>query len=644
LTVGRFIDADDRTAAMLARTPDDPELLVYAGASKAHLTDPNRGLWALDQAWRERADPEVARDLLRPSTSSSDDRAAENSFRRAYALDPVNYRTRLGLASFLWATGRLAEGADYLKRMADEQPAASFVHRTLGLYYEHAGRPAEAERYLTSAAAGGDRDSRLALAEYWTRHDQQDRGLAILESLASADDKDGAVAVRVAEVNLTIGNIDRASEWADRTLSVQPAHPRALLVRAQVLLRKHDPAAALDAARRALAADPTSANARLVLARAYANAGDPQRAFDSFVEAGYGRSKDRAVAAEIAEVALDLGRDGVAETFATQSLLFDPANTAAAVTLGTVQVRRGDFTAAARTIGKLPPEPRVLILQAAIQAGRGSIEAARATYMRVLDQHADSLPALSGLVDLEIASGRAAEVRPRVDRAAQAYPRDSGYLLLLARVIRAQGNLRLAEDTLQTILRNDAEHVDAVAQLADLLKEQRRFDDARRMIERAITLRPTSVKLRMIAAAVLEGLGRPADARTQYEEVIKLDEDNHLAAVRLAALYAADDDNLNAALRLASTAKQHLQSDPEVDDVLGWIYVRKFMPASGLSYLESAVRAQPNRADFRYHLGIAYQRMGRIGKAREQLAKALEIEDDFPEADNARQVLSAIGK
>jgi tetratricopeptide (TPR) repeat protein len=67
---------------------------------------------------------------------------------------------------------------------------------------------------------------------------------------------------------------------------------------------------------------------------------------------------------------------------------------------------------------------------------------------------------------------------------------------------------------------------------------------------------------------------------------------------------------------------------PSFKETLGWIdYLREdYASATGL--LEQAAAALPNRPLVRYHLGMSYINGGQMGKASEQLKKALELTPD----------------
>ena len=83
-----------------------------------------------------------------------------------------------------------------------------------------------------------------------------------------------------------------------------------------------------------------------------------------------------------------------------------------------------------------------------------------------------------------------------------------------------------------------------------------------------------------------------------------------VAAYKLASLQAEQGENLDVALALAVTAVQGLPNDPGANDAIGWIHVRKNLPRVGLPHLENSVRAAPENATYRYHLGMAYVAVG----------------------------------
>ena len=55
-----------------------------------------------------------------------------------------------------------------------------------------------------------------------------------------------------------------------------------------------------------------------------------------------------------------------------------------------------------------------------------------------------------------------------------------------------------------------------------------------------------------------------------------------------------------------------------------------------------ALKKLPNDADVQYHLGMAYQKSLQRAQAIEHLERALQLNPNFPKADEVRQTLAAL--
>jgi Flp pilus assembly protein TadD len=55
------------------------------------------------------------------------------------------------------------------------------------------------------------------------------------------------------------------------------------------------------------------------------------------------------------------------------------------------------------------------------------------------------------------------------------------------------------------------------------------------------------------------------------------------------------------------------------------------------------VSADPHDANFHYHLGEAYAKVGENSKARTELQRALQLNPAFAQSTDIRQVLAQIG-
>jgi cellulose synthase operon protein C len=80
---------------------------------------------------------------------------------------------------------------------------------------------------------------------------------------------------------------------------------------------------------------------------------------------------------------------------------------------------------------------------------------------------------------------------------------------------------------------------------------------------------------------------------------------------------------------------------PEFLHTLGWIRYLRGEYEAARPLLERAVELRADSGEFRYHLGMAYARLGLVEEAREHLAFAAAAED-FSDRAVAGEALQAL--
>ena len=139
---------------------------------------------------------------------------------------------------------------------------------------------------------------------------------------------------------------------------------------------------------------------------------------------------------------------------------------------------------------------------------------------------------------------------------------------------------------------------------------------------------------------ILQAQGKEDEARRRYERLVEANPRAAVAANNLAWMYATRGEQLDRALQLAQAAKAELPDHPEVNDTLGFVYIKKQLPALAIPPLRLAVEKVPGNPLFHYHLGLAYSQTGDKAEARRELEQALKLKADFDGADEARALLS----
>jgi Flp pilus assembly protein TadD len=82
----------------------------------------------------------------------------------------------------------------------------------------------------------------------------------------------------------------------------------------------------------------------------------------------------------------------------------------------------------------------------------------------------------------------------------------------------------------------------------------------------------------------------------------------------------------------------------EVLDTLGWVHYQRGEYGQAVSSLKEAAVLLPQNPTVRYHLGLAYLKVGQRAEATEELRRALTVSRIFPEAQRAKGALDSLGR
>ena len=141
------------------------------------------------------------------------------------------------------------------------------------------------------------------------------------------------------------------------------------------------------------------------------------------------------------------------------------------------------------------------------------------------------------------------------------------------------------------------------------------------------------------------GVGNAREARRSYERALAEGVDDAWLKNDLALLLAKQGIELERATALAEQAMAAHPDRADVIDTLGFVHLRSGRPERALEQFRHAVRlmteaGQP-RADFQYHLGLAYAALGRLEEAAEAFDQALALDPGMQVAADARAALQA---
>jgi tetratricopeptide (TPR) repeat protein len=321
------------------------------------------------------------------------------------------------------------------------------------------------------------------------------------------------------------------------------------------------------------------------------------------------------------------GDSGTALRFAEEARRGLPSSLATRATLARALLTTGDLARAESEIAELlkgaPNEAVPHALQGALLLQRRNPTAARSAYERALQLSPGMVEAVGGLaaVDLRLNAPDRAIARLEAEVAKQ--PQNTVLLLLSAQTYEVAGQMAKAEQALRAAVAADPRFLTGYQRLARLYIGQGKIDAARAEFEGIAQRDPTNVPARTMVGVLLETQGRRDQAQEVYEDIVKGNETAAVAANNLAYIYAERGTNLDIALQLASSAKQQLPENADVDDTLGWVYYKRDLASLAVPPLQAALGRRPDHPEILYHLGLAYAKLGDTARARDALSRAV---------------------
>jgi tetratricopeptide (TPR) repeat protein len=214
-------------------------------------------------------------------------------------------------------------------------------------------------------------------------------------------------------------------------------------------------------------------------------------------------------------------------------------------------------------------------------------------------------------------------------------------LLVAGQVYSAAGDLARAEEVLKQLLTINPANSDVYDQLGQVYANAGRMEEAERQFV-ALAEHEGSREYGLTLAAVLaHAQGKLDVARQRYEKVVAANPQAAVAANNLAWLYAEQGTNLDVALNLAQSANRAAPDDVNFLDTLGVVLSKKGLWDMAITELREAARRSDNNPTIYLHLAQALAGKGSDAEARETARKALAIDPNFPEADQARRLVES---
>ena len=170
-----------------------------------------------------------------------------------------------------------------------------------------------------------------------------------------------------------------------------------------------------------------------------------------------------------------------------------------------------------------PDDPRLLNALAAAQRAQSKLEEAASSVRRVLERHPKDAEAYRNLAAIEGDRGHLRLAESALNNARKLDPRDAGVVSSLGLLALRRGDVVASRELFEEATRIDAGFAPAWLNLGALALRYRDYAAAEQAYGRAIQIDGARWESRLARGWALEGLGKPREARAEYEKVLAVE-------------------------------------------------------------------------------------------------------------------------
>jgi tetratricopeptide (TPR) repeat protein len=251
------------------------------------------------------------------------------------------------------------------------------------------------------------------------------------------------------------------------------------------------------------------------------------------------------------------------------------------------------------------------------------------------------IPAEKKLLNLVLAaatykSGKVSEANEVLNSLYESAPDDPSPLLMELGLLRDDGLWdKISQKALDWCLVHP-NNVQATVRIADVLasmKNDQANKTAERLYRDTISREPNLAAAYLKLGLLLQVTGRSAEAVKIYQRQLELEPENAIAINNLAWILCEDQKKYDEALALAERGLTLQPDYVDLIDTRGMAYYRLGRPDKAVEDFRRCVllysKQTPSLVNSYFHLGRALMQLGEKVEAREQLAKALEMNSEL---------------
>jgi len=655
LLLGTKTDEARKKADMiLEKFPDDVEALGLLAGVQVQEKDFEGGIQTLEKAASVNPDHfntqlSLGRLLL---LKGKPDKAQEH-YQKAIALDPSSSVPYVELSRIYAGKGEWDKAEAVLKRMILTSGSTYQALHVLAFFYESTRKFGQAEQtYLKAVetAPQGDVAALIQLASYYGRMKSYERALQAMQKVVEIRKDDLDVLVSIGQLHFYFNKVQEAEATVDKVLDKKKGHLDANLLKGRILFARKDFGNALERFDVVVRESPRNGLAYYYRGLCHIEKGEPK-----------------------------MGRQDL-----LKALEFNPGLLDARLLLAEFYLKDRNADLARQQIdaaAKISPQnPRVLIYAGSLKVLEGDLKGAEEIYSRIIQADADYAPAYTQLGLIYNLTNRQPEALKFFNKALAFSPHQTEALSLIValyvrdkkydealkacedlkkkvtnsraslahieylegKIFLAKKDYKTAENRFKKAVEKEPDNLAAYVALAEIYAKEKRFDEAIQEYEGVIAKNPKYLAGYMALGTIYDRKGDDQRAQAYYRKALNINNSFGPAANNLAWNLAERGGNIDEALTFAQKAKEQLPDSSAVMDTLGYIYYLKGSYLNAVTEFQDSLARDPENPVINFHMGLAQYKNNDKAKAKDYFEKALELDPNFKEADEARRLLKEI--
>lgn len=643
----RFADA------ALKQDPQNINALVIRTAERLGEGDTEGALSYLEKA-APKDEKSIVVNLLKLEIfqKNNDKKGLEETLLSLVKAYPGERKFREALVRWYLAENRSEDAEAALRDLAEVSPSDVQAQLDVVDFLRQVKGAAAAETELR-ARISADKNNfayKAMLARLLSVKGEYDEGEALLQTaLSETDDVQEKTSARLllAQMYLARGKIEEATSHITIVLKEDDNNVDARVLRAALRQQKSDLKGAIDDLSVATNQAPQSAKVAALLAAAHESNGASSIADELYHKALTLDGAGAGIGVEYARFLLRYGKTEKAEKILKQVANVNPKDRDVLTLLAQVQLSEQDWIGAQKTAEALRKNDSA---DAANQVdsrrllAQGKSDESAQILETSLSENASSR---SDLIESYVKSGNIEKAEQFLKAALEENSKDTEALILLGWVHVAKKQPAEAERIYRSARDLDPSNPMVYSALVQLYRQRGDIKAAEETLREGLKVQDKDTSLRLQLAMLLQELSRQDEAIKEYEILFAADPRSTLVANNLASLLSeADVPDLDRALNIASRFEG--AETPHFKDTLGWIYYLRGDYERALVPVRSAAERMPQVGIFQHHLGMIYKALGQHERASDTLTKAMELlpkdSIDYEKSRTALNELAAAAK